>query len=97
VQSLFIRDAVTSLLFTSEQWQHLFSKYWVHTFATCVTGVPPIAAHHLLVLSNWRRLCETGPIGLGNIVLLNQICGGIDEAHFFLATVGMGFAGVVLV
>ena len=50
-------------------------------------GVPPTLSHASVVLRNWRRLDPAGPVALGNLAAPCQMLGGMDEAHFYLATV----------
>jgi indoleamine 2,3-dioxygenase len=48
---------------------------------------PPILSYSSYALHNWRRLDPTRPIELGNIVLLQNFLGGIDEEWFVLVHV----------
>jgi len=48
---------------------------------------PPILSYASYALHNWRRLDPTRPIELGNIVLLQNFLGGIDEEWFVLVHV----------
>jgi indoleamine 2,3-dioxygenase len=50
-------------------------------------GRPPVLSYASYALSNWRRLDHMGPISLGNIVLLQNFLGGIDEEWFILVHV----------
>jgi indoleamine 2,3-dioxygenase len=47
-------------------------------------GRPPVLSYASYALHNWRRLDPTGPITLGNIVLLQNFLAGIDEEWFIL-------------
>lgn len=50
-------------------------------------GRPPVLSYASYALDNWRRLDPTGPVELGNIVLLQNFLGGIDEEWFILVHV----------
>ena len=50
-------------------------------------GRPPVLSYASYALDNWRRLDATGPIALGNIALLQNFLGGIDEEWFILVHV----------
>lgn len=50
-------------------------------------GRPPILSYASYALHNWRRPDPTGPIALGNIVLLQNFLAGIDEEWFILVHV----------
>lgn len=45
---------------------------------------PPVLSYASYALHNWRRIDSKGPIALGNIVLLQNFLGGIDEEWFVL-------------
>ena len=45
-------------------------------------GRPPVLSYASYALSNWRRLDSDGPIACGNIALLQNFLGGIDEEWF---------------
>jgi len=45
---------------------------------------PPVLSYASYALYNWRRLNPERPIELGNIVLLQNFLGGIDEEWFIL-------------
>jgi indoleamine 2,3-dioxygenase len=45
-------------------------------------GRPPILSYASYALDNWRRLDPAGPIALGNIALLQNFLGGLDEEWF---------------
>ncbi|MBI5440523.1 MAG: hypothetical protein HY900_04845 [Deltaproteobacteria bacterium] len=47
-------------------------------------GRPPVLSYASYALSNWRRLDPEGPIELGNVVLLQNFLGGLDEEWFVL-------------
>src|SRR5439155_17857262 len=42
-------------------------------------GRPPVLSYASYALHNWRRLEPAAPIALGNIVLLQNFLGGVDE------------------
>lgn len=44
----------------------------------------PVLSYASYALNNWRRLDSTQPIELGNIVLLQNFLGGLDEEWFVL-------------
>ncbi len=50
-------------------------------------GRPPVLSYASYALHNWRRIDPDGPIALGNIVLLQNFHGGIDEEWFVLVHV----------
>jgi indoleamine 2,3-dioxygenase len=50
-------------------------------------GRPPVLSYASYALANWRRVDPDGPIALGNIVLLQNFAGGIDEEWFILVHV----------
>jgi len=45
---------------------------------------PPVLSYFSYALYNWRRIDQKQPIALGNIVLLQNFLGGIDEEWFIL-------------
>lgn len=45
-------------------------------------GRPPVLSYASYALDNWRRLDSAGPIELGNVVLLQNFLGGLDEEWF---------------
>src|SRR5713226_3170130 len=45
-------------------------------------GRPPILSYASYALDNWRRLDPQGPIVLGNLALLQNFLGGLDEEWF---------------
>ena len=47
-------------------------------------GRPPVLSYASYALSNWKRLDEKGPVECGNIALLQNFLGGIDEEWFIL-------------
>lgn len=59
-----------------------------HAVATRL-GRPPVLTYHSYVLTNWRRLDPEGPIALGNIVVLQNVVGGVDEEWFVLVHVNI--------
>ncbi|HVR29221.1 MAG TPA: hypothetical protein VMS86_06760 [Thermoanaerobaculia bacterium] len=48
---------------------------------------PPVLSYASYALDNWRRLDPSGPIELGNLALLQNFLGGIDEEWFILVHV----------
>lgn len=63
-------------------------------------GRPPILSYATYALHNWRRVDPAGPVALGNIALLQNFHGGIDEEWFILvhvdieARAGMALASI---
>lgn len=47
-------------------------------------GRPPVLSYASYALHNWRRIDAQGPIALGNIALLQNFLGGVDEEWFIL-------------
>ena len=47
-------------------------------------GRPPVLSYASYALYNWRRIIPNKPIELGNIALLQNFWGGIDEEWFIL-------------
>ncbi len=64
-------------------------------------GRPPVLSYASYALHNWRRLDPQKPIELGNVVLLQNFLGGLDEEWFVLihidieAKAGPGLVGLV--
>ncbi len=64
-------------------------------------GRPPVLSYASYALHNWRRLDPHKPIELGNIVLMQNFLGGLDEEWFILvhieieAEAGTGLVGLV--
>ncbi|HEV8242590.1 MAG TPA: hypothetical protein VGQ07_01225 [Nitrospirales bacterium] len=64
-------------------------------------GRPPVLSYASYALDNWRRLDPAQPIALGNIALLQNFFGGLDEEWFVLihvdieAKAGPALAGLV--
>lgn len=52
-------------------------------------GRPPVLSYASYALTNWKRLDKNGPIDLGNIVLIQNFLGGIDEEWFILVHVAI--------
>lgn len=50
---------------------------------------PPILSYASYSLNNWKRLDPQGPIDLGNICLIQNFLGGIDEEWFILVHVAI--------
>jgi indoleamine 2,3-dioxygenase len=47
-------------------------------------GRPPVLSYASYALHNWRRVDPDGPVAVGNIVLLQNFLGGLDEEWFVL-------------
>lgn len=45
-------------------------------------GRPPVLSYASYALNNWRRLDPTRPVELGNLALLQNFLGGLDEEWF---------------
>jgi indoleamine 2,3-dioxygenase len=45
-------------------------------------GRPPVLSYASYAVDNWRRLDPRGPIALGNLALLQNFLGGLDEEWF---------------
>ncbi len=64
-------------------------------------GRPPVLSYASYALDNWRRLDQTKPIQLDNIVLLQNFLGGLDEEWFVVVHIqieqhaGPGLAGLL--
>lgn len=56
-------------------------------FVSELLDVPPIIAYQDYSLANWERLDPHEPIVLGNLMLLQYLLGGLDEAWFILVHV----------
>ncbi|HEV8052486.1 MAG TPA: hypothetical protein VGP47_08325 [Parachlamydiaceae bacterium] len=52
-------------------------------------GRPPVLSYASYALTNWKRIDSTGPIDLGNIALIQNFLGGIDEEWFVLVHVAI--------
>jgi indoleamine 2,3-dioxygenase len=52
-----------------------------HAVATRL-GRPPVLSYASYALDNWRRIDPAGPIALGNIAILQNFLGGLDEDWF---------------
>src|SRR5205807_910466 len=71
---------------------------WYHVMKKL--GRPPVLSYASYALDNWRRLDPTRPIELGNITLLQNFLGGLDEEWFVLvhvdieAKAGKALAGI---
>ena len=50
-------------------------------------GRPPVLSYSSYALDNWRRCDPRSPIMLGNVVLLQNFLGGLDEEWFILVHV----------
>lgn len=49
-----------------------------------ILGVPPLQSYSTYALHNWYRIDPDGPIELGNIALIRNFWGGLDEEWFIL-------------
>lgn len=47
-------------------------------------GRPPILSYASYALENWTRIDSEGPVEIGNVVLLQNFLGGLDEDWFIL-------------
>ena len=47
-------------------------------------GRPPVLSYASYALDNWTRLDESQPIAIGNIMLMPNFLGGLDEDWFVL-------------
>jgi indoleamine 2,3-dioxygenase len=56
------------------------ARPWVSVAARL--GRPPILSYASYALDNWRRLDPQGPVELGNLALLQNFLGGLDEEWF---------------
>ena len=52
-------------------------------------GRPPVLSYASYALDNWRRIDSNGPVGLGNLVLMQNFLGGIDEEWFVIVHVAI--------
>jgi indoleamine 2,3-dioxygenase len=52
-------------------------------------GRPPVLSYASYALDNWRRMDSSGPIGPGNLVLMQNFLGGIDEEWFVIVHVAI--------
>jgi indoleamine 2,3-dioxygenase len=52
-------------------------------------GRPPVLSYASYALENWRRMDREKPIELGNLVLLQNFLGGIDEEWFVIVHVAI--------
>lgn len=50
---------------------------------------PPVLSYASYALNNWKRIDPQGPLDLGNIVLMQNFLGGIDEEWFILIHVAI--------
>lgn len=50
---------------------------------------PPVLSYASYALTNWKRLDPKGPVDLGNIVLIQNFLGGVDEEWFILVHVAI--------
>lgn len=50
-------------------------------------GRPPVLSYESYALDNWQRIDPQGPIEMGNIALLQNFLGGIDEEWFVIVHV----------
>ncbi len=60
-------------------------------------GRPPVLSYASYALNNWRRINPKGPIALGNIALIQNFLGGLDEEWFILPHIEIeAKAGIIL-
>lgn len=52
---------------------------------------PPVLSYASYALNNWQKIDKTKPVVLGNIVLLQNFLGGMDEEWFILVHVEIEF------
>lgn len=64
---------------------HNFAQAWYDV--ALLLDRPPIMSYASYALYNWRRIDPAGAIALGNIALLQNFLGGIDEEWFVLVHV----------
>jgi indoleamine 2,3-dioxygenase len=50
-------------------------------------GRPPVLSYESYALDNWQRIDPNGPIEMGNIALLQNFLGGLDEEWFVIVHV----------
>uniref|UniRef100_A0A6A7GDR1 Dioxygenase n=1 Tax=Hirondellea gigas TaxID=1518452 RepID=A0A6A7GDR1_9CRUS len=67
------------------------AKPWVKISA--ILERPPILAYDSICSQNWARFDRNKPVELGNIYVLNNFYGGIDEAWFYLVSVDIEARG----
>ncbi len=60
----------------------ILAKPW-HAVASHL-GRPPVLSYASYAMHNWRRIEPEGPVATGNIELLQNFLGGIDEEWFIL-------------
>lgn len=70
---------------TPEILPHVFAQSWYDVAKK--VGRPPVLSYASYALSNWKRVDPDGPIALGNIVLIQNFLGGVDEEWFILVHV----------
>ena len=58
---------------------------------------PPVLSYASYALHNWRRVDPKGPVALGNIALLQNFLGGIDEEWFILVHVDIEAKAAALI
>jgi len=52
-------------------------------------GRPPVLSYASYALDNWRRIDSNDPVALGNLVLMQNFLGGIDEEWFVIVHVAI--------
>lgn len=57
-------------------------------------GRPPVLSYASYALYNWRRIDPKGPIALGNIALLQNFLGGVDEEWFVLIHIDIEYRAI---
>lgn len=71
-----------------------FAEYWYQI--SLQVALPPILSYAPYVLYNWRRIDPTKPSLLGNIAVIQNFLGGLDEDWFVLIHVDIEHrAGII--
>ncbi|MCE5294733.1 MAG: indoleamine 2,3-dioxygenase, partial [Chlamydiales bacterium] len=65
----------------------ILAKPWYEVATKC--NRLPVLSYASYALTNWKRINKNGPIDLGNIVLIQNFLGGIDEEWFILIHVAI--------
>ncbi|MDP2676093.1 MAG: hypothetical protein Q8O83_00170 [bacterium] len=75
-------ESSTSISHVKDTLPRGFAMLWYQVASAL--GRHPSLAYSSYALHNWRRLDPSGPIALGNIVLINNFLGGLDEEGFII-------------
>jgi len=59
-----------------------FAKFFYHV--SDLSGLPPILTYTPYALWNWKRIDPTKPIEIGNLAIVQNFLGGLDEDWFVL-------------